>query len=135
MGITWCKDLETGVPLVDAQHRELIRRVNAYLDAAREGRADASLAGTFRFLERYVATHFAAEEALMREHRYPGLDGHVAAHHALQARLAELGEHIAEGEPALLTLLRMNQLLSGWLTSHILHHDKRFTTWLRRAAA
>ncbi len=135
MTIAWCKDLETGVPLVDTQHRELIRRVNAYLDAAREGRGGEVLADTFCFLDSYVRSHFADEEALMRRHAYPGLAGHRQAHRALEAKLAEVRERIAGGEPNLLALLETNQLLAGWLTNHILHHDRRFATWLQRAAA
>ncbi len=48
------KDLETGDPLIDREHRELLRAVNNLMDECAKGKGRAALEPTLRFLLDYV---------------------------------------------------------------------------------
>ena len=59
--------LVTGILLIDAQHRELILRINTMLDACRAGKGKEELDRTTAYLERYVREHFETEEKTMAD--------------------------------------------------------------------
>src|SRR5512135_797844 len=67
--LAWSKEFETGVDIVDRQHRELVDRINAaapLLAASKNGKP-ANAAELLGALSDYVGVHFATEESLMRE--------------------------------------------------------------------
>ena len=51
MAIEWTKDLETGVALIDEQHKELFDRVNKLLAASSQGRGKEEVGSLLGFLE------------------------------------------------------------------------------------
>lgn len=67
-----------GVPLMDEDHA----RIEALLDEART-LPEAQLATFATRIHHELASHFAAEEELMRERGAPALDCHVAQHRML----------------------------------------------------
>jgi hypothetical protein len=72
MQFTWNEDaMGTGVPLIDAQHRELIARYNRFHDALLEGQGREHLLHVLEFLIAYANIHFPQEEALMDLHDSP----------------------------------------------------------------
>ena len=58
--------METGVPVVDGDHRALIDQINGLSDALRQGAAKDKLAASLMFLNRYVREHFLREEKVLR---------------------------------------------------------------------
>ena len=67
MAIEWTEDLATGVPEIDAQHKELFSRINRLLEACNQGQGRAEVGKTLAFLEEYVLIHFSTEEKIMTE--------------------------------------------------------------------
>jgi len=90
----------------------------------REGAAD-----TLAQLLAFTKVHFDAEELLMRHHRYPGLDGHAAAHRTLYAEALAVGQAHGAGDPeaARATVVRLRR----WLLEHIEGSDVAFDAWCR----
>jgi hemerythrin len=129
-GIRWEPGLAIGVSIVDEQHQELFRRVNALIDATREARATAEVRRLFDYLARYVVEHFSDEEQLMREAAFPERETHGREHaefvrdfQALRADFLEKGA----GPPL---AVRLNVWLCGWLRRHISERDRSFGAWL-----
>ena len=80
MGQTpWSAALETGHSAIDDQHRELVRLHAEVLDSMRAGDADAARTALAVLLDR-TREHFAFEENLMAEARYPQREHHGTAH-------------------------------------------------------
>jgi hemerythrin len=110
------------------QHQVLIDIINRiWHQLVAPGGADASVAGLLEDLQLYTETHFTAEEHLMRDFGYPGLERHQARHREFveQIRLARDG-HLA-GKPIAMELLRF---LNDWLIHHIKVVDRDYATFI-----
>ena len=127
MAFKWEGFFETGIALVDQQHRDLVELVNQaapLLGGGQPLEAGALDAILDRLFE-YAAEHFADEEALMRRHALA--EAHVRAHCGSHARfvatLTELRSEAADlaGARGGSALLRF---LTGWLSFHILDEDQ-----------
>jgi hemerythrin len=116
--LEWTPALAVGVDTIDAQHRELFRRAEQLIAALRAGdRGEVPL--VLAYLEEYAVHHFGAEERLMREVGYPGLDEHVAAHQAFRADFAELVQRFERTGPTAYVALTVHNWLSDWLRKHL----------------
>ena len=125
--IEWEASLETGMALIDDQHRTLIEQVKILADRSNADRVPETL----RFLENYVVEHFGTEERLHEDTDYPDAEAHVDVHNAfIQTFLNFKKEYEANGEQQrLLMLLKLTKLLSGWLREHITGLDRRFAKY------
>lgn len=124
--------LLTGVPAVDAQHRELFARVGALLDASRERRGRDEVARLLGFLGDYVVTHFGDEEALMAARGYPGLEAQRADHQAFVKEFSALYQAFRREGPGPLFVIRVGNRVTAWLREHIYKTDRTFAEWLRQ---
>lgn len=82
MEIEWSGDLETGIGVIDEQHRELFRHINALLTACHEGKGRDAVGDVLNFLEDYIVLHFTAEENIQLHYSYPVYPLHKAMHEA-----------------------------------------------------
>ena len=64
--ITWRPAFETGIPVVDRDHRALIDQINSLSDALHAGAAKEKLTESLVFLNHYVREHFQREERVLR---------------------------------------------------------------------
>jgi methyl-accepting chemotaxis protein/hemerythrin len=131
--IDWTESLSVGIPVIDAQHKTLIERINR-LEEAR-GRADGrkKLGDIVRELDAYAKEHFALEEGLFVEFAYPDAKPHKAEHAAFVAKIAEFELAFAIGKAEVDEELLL--FLRSWLTQHIAYTDKKYRPWLRQASA
>lgn len=129
----WTPELAVGNAEIDAQHQELFRRAAELLDAMVSG--DRAVVGRFfDFLGAYAADHFAAEERLMVESRFPGYNVHHAAHERfIRDYQALRALHEASGASSAVTV-KARTWLSGWLVHHIGSTDQLFARHLREQA-
>lgn len=128
--IEWTPRYETGIPEIDAQHRnlvELIRRLQAALE---EGLPQATALELSGFLLRYVEEHFRDEEAFMERIHFPGLPDHRLLHERLRARAVKIAERISTGEAG--SAEELSLLLFEWLRDHILHDDFSYAAHARQ---
>lgn len=129
------KDLLTGLDLVDAQHKELARRINRVLKAAQQdGDAVYLLPETFDFLRDYVVSHFMVEEELMDTYKYPHAQRHRLAHIQRRAWVQDMATKLQGREPQRELAMQINYHLVEWLTLHIPREDKVLITFLRDKA-
>jgi hemerythrin len=128
--LQWTPALAVGVESVDEQHRELFRRAERLITALRGGQKE-EVVPLLSFLEGYVVYHFEAEEKLMREHRYPGLPAHAAAHKQFREDYADVMMQFLRTGPTALVALTMHNWLSDWLRMHLAGLDRELGEWLR----
>ena len=122
--IVWDQSFETNTPEVDAQHRRLVEIINNLADGIGRSSID-ELQQTLAQLKDYAQYHFRAEETIMEAAGYDELAEHRDEHLAFvdQLQLFDLDIILASEGLA----WDMYQFLSGWLTSHILVVDKKFS--------
>jgi hemerythrin-like metal-binding protein len=124
----WSDTLLTGIPLIDEQHRGLFDCVKSFEKAATGGNILLSV-HTMDLLNRYVRTHFSAEEELMRAHHFPKLTDHIAEHRKFSAKLFRLiMENVRRDNT-----VEMLAFLHGWLVQHIAGSDMEYVPYLIKA--
>jgi len=130
MALRWESHLAIGVPEIDAQHQELFARVNGLLAAMREQRGGGEVERLLDFLARYAVEHFTAEERIMAEARYPGIDGHRREHAEFLEDFRDLARafHADGVSPAI--VVRLNLWLCGWLRRHVSDTDQALGRYL-----
>ncbi|MFR6094225.1 MAG: bacteriohemerythrin [Dysosmobacter welbionis] len=88
----------TGNQLVNREHKELLEAVNRLMDACSEGKGREKSAEVFRYLLSYVDKHFADEERLQMQAKYPGYAAHKNFHESYKKNLRDIEKTlVAEG--------------------------------------
>lgn len=127
--IAWTDVLLVGHEAIDADHRrifEIADRLHAGLHRINE---DGVVRQVMAELADYTLTHFAREEALMKEASYPGLEEHRFEHELIIYRLRNLQRQANSGRAGLAEELEI--FLDRWLARHILTSDANIAAALR----
>ncbi|NMG36715.1 bacteriohemerythrin [Azoarcus sp. TTM-91] len=119
MSLTWTADLDTGIAVIDDQHRRLVDYVNQLETVHSKG--DLPTVGhVLDDLVDYTLSHFAFEETLLEESGYAYLKAHKRVHQLFTRRVEEYRERFKRGEDV---SAEIHRLLSSWLLNHIKHDD------------
>ena len=124
MKVEWQEYLSVGVADIDAQHRLLFDKFNAFLAACREGRAADEVNRLFLFLGTYAATHFADEERLMQRLAFPEYRRHQKQHEEFILQVAALKERLLSEGPTPGLVTSATLAINGWLIEHISIMDR-----------
>jgi hemerythrin len=128
--VAWTSALAVGIDEIDAQHRELYRRIDAFLGALAEKRAREELTPLIRYLQGYVRTHFAEEQRMMEFSFYPALGDHLLEHQHFDGELERLADELQQTGPTYGLAKQLVALLVDWLDNHLVTTDRRFGTFL-----
>lgn len=135
--MVWNRDLETGIDIVDRQHRGLVDLLNqvAPLLAVSSNESLLEIGPLLDSLLAYAATHFRTEEELMAK---LGMDERASAHH--RASHAGFVHQISDMVQAFsgsrgVTGDRLLSFLASWLVLHILGEDQAMARQVRAIEA
>jgi len=128
----WRQEFSVGIGSIDGQHQNLFRIARELSDAMMAGQGRQTLARTLDRLVQYTAVHFAHEEHLMQEHRFPGFAAHKTEHDALTKKATELQRNFEQGRVAM--SVEVLQFLKSWLEHHIQQVDHAYAPFLRSKA-
>ncbi len=137
MKTAWKPELALGHPQIDRDHQELFRR-SAALGEALDCGDTAAVGPLLDFLREYVVQHFAAEEELMRDSRFPGRRVHESAHARFAREYEEVAGLVLQVGATPTVALRVRTFVEGWLERHIAGADVAVANHLQalaRAAA
>lgn len=132
MSSLWQANLSVGVEAIDAQHRELLDRAGTLLAALRAGQTREQVGPLLEFLRAYCREHFASEEALMLERRYPRRDDHVGQHAEFTAHLDRVEASFRSQGPTTAVSAELRHLLCERFVQHILEADKGVASYVRQ---
>ena len=126
--VAWSDDYALGLAEIDEQHKFLFHLIDDIWRAvASKADRDATMK-VIAELERYTVTHFAAEEAFMREQLYSRYQEHRAEHEKFVSRIALERAGVKAGKPLSLELLHF---LRDWLVQHIRFTDRAYADEFR----
>jgi hemerythrin len=128
--VEWSPRYELGVPLIDAQHRQLFETAGALIEQVSAGRTEA-VAPTLAFLRKYALEHFAAEQALMVASGYPDADPHAAEHARFAEEVGALVTRHAREPRSPWLASNLAVVVADWLRSHVLGADAALGRHLR----
>ncbi len=118
--LSWSFTFETGIPVIDRQHRNLIDIINYLHDNIED---ETVVKATLDELSAYARYHFQQEAELMSRFHLEDTANHLGEHGAFTARLSALmGQFAANSSPSLAAETAV--FLRDWLTDHILKIDK-----------
>jgi hemerythrin-like metal-binding protein len=120
------EEIATGHPEVDAQHAAILAAA-ARLRHAGVGAIWDSL----RFLQHHATSHFAYEEALMEDVRYPRASLHRERHLAFVSELLRLRERVQREGATPEKVAMLADAVESWVTEHVLDEDRRLAGFIR----
>jgi len=120
--LEWTRELESGIPVIDDQHKRIVAFINELNDALETGNAEETN-HVMEGLLNYTVTHFEFEEELQEKAGYPFLKAHRRIHEIFMKKVATIRERGNDGENIAPELLK---LLKGWLASHIKGEDRDY---------
>lgn len=124
----WTSAFETGIELIDTQHRTLFDAVNRLAAAFQGGTSADEARACLDFLLGYTREHFATEEQFMRDLSYPALALHGAQHAELMRQTQALKARADAGQPVALDIA---VLMADWLRHHINDEDMGYVEYLK----
>ena len=132
MTFKWSPALAVGVKEIDSQHKELFKKVNDLLIAMRNSKGKEEIKETLRFMEEYTIKHFATEEKIMENYKYPGLEEQKIQHHAFMKRIHKMkSEYKIKGITSHLVIL-VETKICEWLIKHTGDLDQKIGEYLRK---
>ncbi len=126
----WNDNLSVGVPLIDQQHKMLLKHLAELSEAVGGHHGSSEIAGTLDFLVDYTDFHFSTEEKHMKANDYSGFEQHLALHEEFKRTLANLGEDFREEGATPSLAEAINTLLINWFLKHIEVVDQKLCTFL-----
>ncbi len=118
--IEWTADLNTGIDVIDAQHRRIVDYINR-LQIAIDEEDRQEMEAVFKELVDYTVTHFTFEEGLQDQAGYEFRGAHKKVHKLFVRKLEEHQLQFQKGDTTV--AVKVNAMLRSWLVNHIKSDD------------
>lgn len=128
--LSWSKQYAIGDDLIDGEHQELFKRINAFHDRWLDRRDPQAIAMLLNQLIAYAETHFQHEEAIMRDAGYPRLAEHQAVHETMVETIFRLRLTLEQNNGRI--EMETMKFVRNWLIEHIVRNDYLFRDFLAR---
>jgi hemerythrin len=125
--IYWNKGLDTGIEVIDNQHRRIVDYINQ-LEDIKETHSREEVAVVLDELVDYTLSHFAFEESLMEEAGYPFINAHKRVHQLFVRRVSDYMQRFKIGEDI---TEELHNTLKAWLINHIRNDDNDYSEIVR----
>ena len=135
MAFTWSSSLETGHPVIDSQHKELINAINALLAACQQGQAADKAGPTLEYLTSYTKKHFGEEEVLQKKSNYPDYLNHHQYHESFIKVITDLSAELKQTGPTAAVTQKIIRNVGDWLVTHIQQQDTKVAAHIKKTGA
>jgi len=129
--IVWDEELETGIPKIDEQHKELITHFNNLLGALLKGRGREETDNMLDFLKSYSLKHFELEELYMEASGCPAAEENKAAHQYFVEKFGELYEQRQSSGATVEIMVTTIRELTSWFLNHIVTIDAQLYEYVK----
>ena len=121
--IEWKKEFSVGVAEVDHEHQELIALINELHDVIQASGGRDQVLESLGEIFAQISSHFALEEKMMRESRYPAMAEHKEDHETLLDELRDIMDDVEDDGSY--DESRLADDLERWFTEHFKTHDAK----------
>jgi hemerythrin len=126
--LSWSRDLETGINIIDEQHMRIVEYINILEDTKNALDRD-KVAEVIDELVHYTVSHFSFEESLLEKAEYGFTDPHKKVHALFINKVNEFSERFKAGENV---ADELNSMLQRWLVGHIKKEDQDYVATVKR---
>ncbi len=125
--IIWNERNNTGISIIDEQHRGIISTINSLHYFIQNGHEHDIIKPTLIMLSQYTNIHFRTEEVLMKDANYPNIEEHISHHKKLLAKTNTLIYTFNKNNSDSNSLLKF---LREWWIGHINTEDMKYKPFL-----
>jgi hemerythrin len=128
--VTWHKTFSINIPIIDAQHMELINLTNKLYRNCLKGREHSKevFMGVLRGTVDYVGYHFSTEEKIMERVGYPAFGAHKREHTNFVREVLKSANNFSRGVNY--NPIAFVKYLKDWVLTHIAVSDTALGTYL-----
>jgi len=127
--IVWDDSLNTGISLIDAQHKVLINKLNKLNSCMEDNKVTENLNVLLDELLEYTFYHFEIEENYFSEFSYENEEEHIKQHDKFRNYLKEFLSKKEKNEEVLSRELL--EFLKKWIDHHIRKVDMEYVAFLK----
>ncbi|MDR0569219.1 MAG: bacteriohemerythrin [Spirochaetaceae bacterium] len=128
--IVWDERYVIGIPVIDEQHKALLKLTNELYEACRKGDevAREEFKDTIRRTVEYVKFHFSAEEKILDRVKYPKICEQKQQHEGFVRKVLEEVKNFEGGKTFVPN--QFVRFLRDWILSHIAMEDKKYAEYI-----
>ncbi len=130
--LIWDKSYETGIELIDEQHKELFCKIDEITLAIYEGKGKTKVRELIKFLDDYITKHFEIEEKMLFDNLYPEISKHINNHKEFINVFKEFTSDFIKKGPDNYLAIRMEKEIRFWWENHILKIDKLYVPYIKK---
>lgn len=128
--IEWTSDFLIGIEELDYEHKDLINTINRLHQELLSHDDTADIKGTMGDIHVRMQAHFALEEHVMQENKYPYFTEHRLEHVKLLDTLTEQMVKF-ESNPDSVDFEDTERNLKKWIVQHIINSDRKMSIMLK----
>lgn len=132
MVTSWSQEFETGIDIIDEQHKRIFEYLTE-IDEAIANKATGEIERVIKGVIDYSISHNTFEESLMEQARYPLLEAHRKVHERFKERAHAYGRRFESGENPIRLAREIRSDIGLWLTNHIRRDDKHYVEDVKRS--
>ena len=129
--IEWDENLATGIKSIDYEHKMLLERLNAVIEAIDKHLDEGTIAKTLDFLMDYTNFHFSHEEQFISDNSYPGLEEQQEQHKKFKDSINQIILDFQQDGADKDIALQIHDLLFVWLKKHIMEVDHKLSQYVK----
>ncbi len=129
--LAWGNKYNIGVPLIDNQHKNLLKLINKLLNTIQEQGTPKDVGISIKYLQQFVIVHFGTEERLMQRNKYAGLNSHKKQHEIFIKKLNALSKEYENFGASKELKIKLTRELWWWFKNHILDTDLKLGGFLK----
>ena len=129
----WTNEYETGIEMIDTQHKELFGQIDTLALSVYRGRSKLELSKLLQFFSNYVEEHFADEEELMMLSHYPDMERHINQHEEFSSLFRSIRREFENKGPDEYMAIRLEKEVRKWWANHILGVDMRYVPYVKKS--
>ena len=126
--IVWNDDFNTGIPIIDEQHRAMVATINTLFYLIKEGDGIEALKPSLLSLEYYIATHFITEKKILEKTDFPKLKSHLQLHEDMKKEKERIERDAIYNKDPMVLL----HFLKEWLPEHLIHEDSKYIPYVKK---
>ncbi|MEG2171648.1 MAG: bacteriohemerythrin [Desulfovibrionaceae bacterium] len=128
--VQWTKKLETGIQMIDDQHRSLCELINGLHKAMVHRDSNAAISKLIRSLKEYTVLHFSTEEQYFEHSAYPDVAKHKSIHRKFEQKVQDFENDFNKGTATV--SMEILNFLKDWLIHHIAGTDPGYVKYVKK---
>lgn len=128
--IKWDRKFETGIDIIDFQHKLILSRGNDLIKEINNNGSKASIEIILKDLFDYLFEHFSFEEQMFTSINYKNRDKHLKEHEYYREKFSMITRRFLDNEKDISE--EVFAFFDEWTTEHIIKTDREFIKKLKK---